>query len=656
MSQPGMLALMRRRVRLAYAFMAVVLAIAAATSPFGAAVTRAADVLPLRIVVDTTADTEAADGYCSLREAIKASNGGGWWYECQGSAATDGITFNVGTGVINVASSLPAITAPVTINGGATPDHIRGPGYGTGLTLQGADGSSVRGMIIDNFGTGISVSYSDTTIVGNVIGPNTGTGIYVEGASVTIGGTNVPTVTAPCAADCNVISGNGGYGIYSVGGGGWIRGNFIGINAAGSAASPNGTGIQTSTGYFTIGGTSAGERNVISGNTGDGLFLNGCNCTIQGNFIGTNAAGNGKVPNGDSGIYVQNSSLVIGGNQPGMGNLISGNTGAGVDVMRIDNSYNLTIQGNKIGMKAAGGALANGGAGILLHTSPTSTGEVREVGVGSPTDPAAANEIAYNTGAGVSIDGAGARYNSVRGNSIHHNGGAGIDLVNSANQSIMPPVITGISPISGTACASCAVDIYSDSADEGMAYHGSVTADVSGNWTYPAAVSGPNVTATSTNTNGSTSEFSAPFALPVPKKPDGRIRKGTGALVGNNVYNLTGQNQTKSGSTTRGNTITFGLSIQNDSNADSFKVLATGSTTSQYSVSYFRNSTNITAAVVAGTYTTPMLANGGTFLITAKVKVNSSATVGSSVTRLVTISSVADPTKKDAVKFIGKRS
>ena len=60
---------------------------------------------------------------------------------------------------------------------------------------------------------------------------------------------------------------------------------------------------------------------------------------------------------------------------------------------------------------------------------------------------------------------------------------------------------------------------------------------------------------------------------------------------------------------------------------------------------YFHGTTNITAAVVAGTYRTGSLAPGATYLITAKLP------AGGSVTRLVTITSVADPTKKDAVKF-----
>ena len=60
--------------------------------------------------------------------------------------------------------------------------------------------------------------------------------------------------------------------------------------------------------------------------------------------------------------------------------------------------------------------------------------------------------------------------------------------------------------------------------------------------------------------------------------PDGRIRFGTGAFVGDNVYNTTGVGQSKTGSATRGRSVTFGISIQNDSatSANSFTIKATG--------------------------------------------------------------------------------
>ncbi len=140
------------------------------------------------------------------------------------------------------------------------------------------------------------------------------------------------------------------------------------------------------------------------------------------------------------------------------------------------------------------------------------------------------------------------------------------------------------------------------------------------------------------------------------RRPDGRIRLGAGSYVGNNLYNITGTSQSRTGSALRGDSITFGISIQNDGTDDRFLVKATGVASSAYNVKYFRGTTDITTAVLAGTYKTTSLAQGATYLITAKVTVKSTATVGSSVTRLVTITSVGDNARKDAVKFTGKRS
>ena len=169
------------------------------------------------------------------------------------------------------------------------------------------------------------------------------------------------------------------------------------------------------------------------------------------------------------------------------------------------------------------------------------------------------------------------------------------------------------------------------------------------------AVGTSSISATLGSVSGSTILTVTPASFV--RKPDGRIRLGTGAFAGNDVYNATGVGQSKTGSARRGATISFGISVQNDgSGLDSFTLKASGAITSAYTVNYFRGATDITAAVVAGTYTTTSLAPGATYLITAKVKVKSTAAVGSKVTRLVTISSVGDGTKKDAVKFIAKRA
>ncbi len=82
-----------------------------------------------------------------------------------------------------------------------------------------------------------------------------------------------------------------------------IDGNYIGVNAAGTAALANGIdGIIFEAGVHDniIGGATAGAGNVISGNTSVGVELRGTGTTgnvVAGNFIGTSAAGTAAIAN-----------------------------------------------------------------------------------------------------------------------------------------------------------------------------------------------------------------------------------------------------------------------------------------------------------------------------------------------------------------------
>lgn len=58
-----------------------------------------------------------------------------------------------------------------------------------------------------------------------------------------------------------------------------------------------------------------------------------------------------------------------------------------------------------------------------------------------------------------------------------------------------------------TGCAGCTVDIYSDSADEGGSYHGAVTADGAGQWSFAGPLVGPFATVTATSAQGGTFQF-----------------------------------------------------------------------------------------------------------------------------------------------------
>jgi hypothetical protein len=114
--------------------------------------------------------------------------------------------------------------------------------------------------------------------------------------------------------------------------------------------------------------------------------------------------------------------------------------------------------------------------------------------------------------------------------------------------------------------------------------------------------------------------------------------------LGQNVYNTTAKHQTSkrwaSGAYEGRDYYEFQVLIQNDGSTDRFKVHATGS---GGTAKYFFRSTNITSAIVAGTYKTPMIGHGQS----RKIKIRMSIVTGA---RLITITSMGDPSRKDAVK------
>ena len=77
-----------------------------------------------------------------------------------------------------------------------------------------------------------------------------------------------------------------------------IQGNYIGTDETGMVALGNGGhGILvsgTGTSNNVIGGTVSGERNIIAGSIGSSIRLDTgtAGTTVQGNYIGVNAAGN----------------------------------------------------------------------------------------------------------------------------------------------------------------------------------------------------------------------------------------------------------------------------------------------------------------------------------------------------------------------------
>ena len=100
---------------------------------------------------------------------------------------------------------------------------------------------------------------------------------------------------------------------------------------------------------------------------------------VAGNFIGTNPTGTAAVANGGNGINIGSgaSDNTIGGSTPAVGNVISGNTGFGIQVDGAATLGNI-LGNNWVGTGAAGiGALPNAGGDSRLPTAPLSWSRAR---------------------------------------------------------------------------------------------------------------------------------------------------------------------------------------------------------------------------------------------------------------------------------------
>ena len=288
----------------------------------------------------------------------------------------------IGTNVAGTAAIANMFDGVRVIGSGLANNTIGGASAGTGNLISGNTG---EGIEINGPGT------SGNVVAGNLIGTDvTGGAALPNGADGVIldGGASNNWVGA------NVISGNSNLGIEVD----WasdnlICGNDIGTNAAGTAAVPNGAGVLVSKwgADNTIGGTAAADRNLISGNGTVGLSFNslpgvaagqnnagaptGIGNLVEGNDIGTNAAGTAAIPNAGDGVQFIGGATTntLGGTAAGAGNVIAFNTGNGVTVGQspTDASTGNAILSNSI--------YANAGLGIALgddgvtpdHSTPT---------------------------------------------------------------------------------------------------------------------------------------------------------------------------------------------------------------------------------------------------------------------------------------------
>ncbi len=451
------------------------------------------------------------------------------------------------TGII-IGGTNPATDRNIVSRNGRSTLYSCTSTNGYGIILEGADGAVVLG------------NYVGVDSTGNVAAGNGGSGIMINGSgctNITIGGLAAGSRNVVCSNgfNCSGPPANVRHGIQFNQNSGvnyQVLGNYVGIGADGTTLLGNSEeGVSSySTSNITIGGNSAAARNVIAGNA-IGVFLQPgiTNCKVLGNYIGTDATGMIAKPN-VVGVQLSNGATgnVVGGSNPGEGNIISGNTSHGISLT--NGAVNNVIQQNYIGVNAAIGAMANGGDGVHIEANSTSSNNNL---IGSATNTSLGNIIAYNANGVNIID--GSKQNEIRRNSIYCNGSAsvnGINLHGVGNINISAPGPLVVTPYvtaptagivlanigTGNIVSTDVVEVFYDNSCgtcQGRTYLGNATNGGTGQWSYsplPAAsdctskgsASCPsgvkNITATRTDNaspHGNTSQFMScsPIALPV---------------------------------------------------------------------------------------------------------------------------------------------
>ena len=358
-----------------------------------------------------------------------------------------------------------------------------------------------------------------TDAAGTLAVANGGAGVSIGSSGNTIGG------TTPFAG--NLLSGNK-FGVYIADAANLVEGNQIGTDVSGTSAladTDDGIIITSAASDNTIGGMVSGAGNLISGNSGDGIYIGGSDNLVAGNQIGTAASGTKALPNA-VGVSIHSKGNTIGGTTPGAGNLISGNQGDGVRVTGATAAGNL-VQGNVIGTDTTGEAgLGNTGTGVDLINAPDNTiggpvGGARNLISGNAegiliTGSATTGSVIAGNLIGTDVSGAAAVGNIAAGvvlaggsgtsiggttalarNVISGNAGDGVDVQSGATNTLVQGNFIGVDQ-TGTRRLGNAGAGVSDSGAAGATVGGTAVGAgnvISANLQSGLSIQGPNVTA-----------------------------------------------------------------------------------------------------------------------------------------------------------------
>jgi hypothetical protein len=340
-----------------------------------------------------TSNADDAANIFTLRHAITAANAAG---------VPAAIHFHFTAGcpqVIQLATPLPPITVPMTIDGYSDP----------GSAVNTAQPGPVNDIPFN------------ATICPVLFGSSSPAPAHALSVSDTANSTvhlEVRGVRFQNFQQAIDLSGGNGH---------WIHGNaFAGPFLFPGAVLGNGIGVQIDGGFAdVVGGIARADVNLIGGSSGSAaVLISGGSGSVQNwyhtvinNSIGGDPTGttDASYNNVSDGIVLQNSRQ-----QDVLGNWIVANGGDGVV---LDGSTNTLVQSNRIGSNINPG-LGNAGMGVRVRGGAYTNW----IGTTAPGLVGRSNIINNNGGAGVLVDLDAATYNQVTDNNILNNGGLAIDL------------------------------------------------------------------------------------------------------------------------------------------------------------------------------------------------------------------------------------
>ncbi len=441
---------------------------------------------------------------------------------------SNGVTGNGGAGAFGGNSRTLDDTATATGAGAGDTNVSVDVG---GISIIGIDFGFTYTVLVNTENSGQGSLRQVISNANAITGPNTMRFELIGAATYTIQPlTALPIITDPLTIDGTTQAGFGGTPI---------------IELDGTAGS---IGLEITAGSSTV-------RGLVINGFDEGILLdtNGNN-VVQGNYIGTNVAGTGDLGNINNGILIQDSANnTIGGTTSAQRNLISGNNGDGIRITGPASDGN-TVQGNYIGTDVSGALdVGNSGDGIRIRDVADNNliGGTTGTTVGGPCT-GACNIIAFNDD-GVQVD--NSRFNIIQRNSFFSNTGLGIDLLPTngvtvndagdpdagANNELNFPIIENASlaifnvAVSGEARPGATVELYiRDGAagvnGEGRTFFHSFTVGATGTpgtqdntaiqfsivvpFTSLVVNHGDEITAIAIDAQGNTSEFAVNFTVP----------------------------------------------------------------------------------------------------------------------------------------------